>query len=226
MDKVRGERERCRQSGERVPCRLSSSLSASGDPTIRSHMSAQESFLPRILSIFYAVLDVRQGPKIQFQVPEDMIAPTRDQSSFSNSFSPPPPRTPGTPAFVESPDAGMSLHVTSPSALTDVDGWPRLRGSPAKKSISSAAAPRVLFYFEDISRYVIPASALCGRLVKCTTQHHRIIGFPVELVGTSYERREFRFNVCFVFDKSADLSCYEPLVRKVGRVLTACEVSI
>jgi hypothetical protein len=175
-------------------------------------MSAEESFLPRILSIFYAVLDVRQGPKIQFQVPEDLIAPNRDHSAFNSSFSPPPPRTPGTPAFLDSPE---------PSLLSpmDVSG---LRASPKK---SSAAAPRVLFYFEDICRYVIPASALCGRLVKCTTQHHRIIGFPVELVGPHYERREFRFNVCFVFDKAADLSCYEPLARKVGRVMTACEVS-
>jgi hypothetical protein len=39
----------------------------------------------------------------------------------------------------------------------------------------------------------------------------------------NYERYYFRFNICFVFDASADLSCYEPIVRKVNRVLTACE---
>jgi nitrogen permease regulator 2-like protein len=185
-------------------------------------MSGEESFLPRILSIFYAVLDVRQGPKIQFQVPEDLIAPVREQSSFSSSFSPPPPRTPGTPIYAEFNDAGIPIHVMSPVSPLDSDNSARPRESPAKKSLSSS--PRTLFYFEDISKYVIPASALCGRLVKCTTQHQRIIGFPVELLGTNYDRREFRFNVCFVFDKSADLSCYEPLVRKIGRVLTACEV--
>jgi hypothetical protein len=52
-----------------------------------------------------------------------------------------------------------------------------------------------------------------------------VLGFPIELSG-HYERYYFRFNICFVFDASADLSCYEPIVRKVNRVLTACEVSL
>lgn len=69
----------------------------------------------------------------------------------------------------------------------------------------------------------MPHSILCGRLVICATRHHRVLGFPVELYG-EYYRNFFRFNVCFVFDRTADLSCYEPIVRKIGRVLTACEV--
>jgi hypothetical protein len=186
---------------------------------------SEESFLPRILSIFYAVLDVRQGPKIQFQVPEDLIAPAREQSSFANSFSPPsaPLQTPVSENYPESRSFSFPTRNASPTLAGDTES-PRPRNSPASKKQPTATTPRTLFYFEDVSRYVIPSSALCGRLVKCTTQHHRIIGFPVELLGTNYDRREFRFNVCFVFDKSADLSCYEPLVRKVGRVLTACEV--
>lgn len=70
---------------------------------------------------------------------------------------------------------------------------------------------------------VIPQSALCGRLVTCPTRDHRVIGFPVEMPG-KYYRNYLRFNVCFVFNRSADLSCYEPVVRKVSRVLTSCEV--
>ena len=75
--------------------------------------------------------------------------------------------------------------------------------------------------------FVIPSPELCGRLVTCTTQKHRIIGLPVELLGSGkYERNYFRFNLCFVFDRDADLSCYEPVVRKVSRVLESCEVRI
>jgi hypothetical protein len=85
----------------------------------------------------------------------------------------------------------------------------------------SATTP--LFHFDDISKYVIPHSQLCGRLVTCATKNHRVIGFPVELHGV-YMRNYFRYNLCFVFDSSADLSCYEPVVRKVSRVLTSCEV--
>jgi hypothetical protein len=40
-----------------------------------------------------------------------------------------------------------------------------------------------------------------------------------------YQRNYFRFNGCFDFDAEADLSCYEPILRKVNRVLTVCEVS-
>ncbi|KAF8911995.1 nitrogen permease regulator 2-domain-containing protein [Gymnopilus junonius] len=124
-------------------------------------MPEGDSFLPRIQSVFYAVFDVRQGPKIVYQVPEDLIA-------------------------------------------------------------VSPIAQRTLFNFNDISMYVIPPPALCGRLVTCSTKRHRIIGFPVELKG-KYTRNYYRYNLCFVFDREADLSRYEPIVRKVSRVLKACE---
>ncbi|KAH9935038.1 nitrogen permease regulator 2-domain-containing protein [Fomitopsis serialis] len=119
-------------------------------------MASTGSFFPRIESVFYAVFDSRQGPKVVYQ----------------------------------------------------------------KRSVSSN---RCLFHFDDISKYVMPPSALCGRLVICATRGHRIIGFPVELQG-AYDRNYFRYNLCFVFERNADLSCYEPIVRKVSRVLTACEL--
>jgi hypothetical protein len=87
------------------------------------------------------------------------------------------------------------------------------------------SAFRTLFNFEDVSKYIIAQSPLCGRLVTCTAGNYKVLGFPVELMG-KYQRNYFRFNVCFVFDAEADLSCYEPIVRKVNRVLTACEVSL
>ncbi|KAG6868718.1 hypothetical protein C0993_011656 [Termitomyces sp. T159_Od127] len=80
------------------------------------------------------------------------------------------------------------------------------------RSVSSPSGP-FLFHFDDVSKYVIPPSQLCGRLVTCSTKNHRVIGFPVELKG-KYDRNYFRYNLCFVFDRSADLSCYEPIVRK------------
>lgn len=80
-----------------------------------------------------------------------------------------------------------------------------------------------LFHFDDISKYVMPQSHLCGRLVICATKSHRVIGFPVQILGP-YERNYFRYNLCFVFERHADLSCYEPVVRKVSRVLKSCEV--
>ncbi|KAJ4497989.1 nitrogen permease regulator 2 [Lentinula lateritia] len=73
-----------------------------------------------------------------------------------------------------------------------------------------------LFNFEEVSKLVIPGPALCGRLVICATKRHRIMGFPSQLRG-KYQRNFFRFNLCFVFERTADLSCYEPIVRKISR---------
>jgi nitrogen permease regulator 2-like protein len=175
-----------------------------------------DSFLPRIQSVFYAVFDLRQGPKIVYQVPEGLIAVSNSGgvvgcTSLSSSSSPAPSTPNGDVEGTTSRNSSSSLR--SP-------GRERSMQSPQKRSTSSN---RTLFNFDDISSYVIPRSALYGRLVICATRNHRIIGFPVELRG-DYERNYFRYNLCFVFERTADLSCYEPIVRKVSRVLTACEV--
>ncbi|KAI0934524.1 hypothetical protein AcV5_006340 [Taiwanofungus camphoratus] len=160
------------------------------------------SFFPRIESVFYTVFDVRQGPKIVHQVPEGLIATgTTTASTSSNTL------------YSASP-------ASSTASLTDNQRLePHQLLSPQKRSVSSS---HPLFNLDDISKYVMPHSTLCGRLVICATSKHRIIGFPVELRGP-YERNAFRYNLCFVFERHADLSCYEPIVRKVSRVLTACE---
>lgn len=171
-----------------------------------------DSFLPRIQSVFYSIFDNQHGPKIVYQVPEALIATTPSPSSIS---------VPPTPATDAPPSPRLSSRNSSSSLISPVENRALLSlNSPNKRSTSSN---RVLFNFDDISKYVIPPSPLCGRLVICSTKHHRIIGFPVELRGP-YERNYFRYNLCFVFDRGADLSCYEPIVRKVSRVLTSCEV--
>lgn len=176
-----------------------------------------ETFLPRVHSVFYTVFDVKQGPKIVCQVPEALIATSPSGfTSLSVSSSP----KPSTPIPLE---GEVPLSRQSSSSLISIGGRrPNSRqvSSPPHRSTSST---RVLFDFDDISKYVIPPDALCGRLVICATRNHRIIGFPVSISGSKYERNYFRFNLCFVFERSADLSCYKPIVRKVSRVLAACE---
>lgn len=208
------------------------------------------SFLPRILSVFYAIFDEKKGPCIVYQVPEDLIAiPSGISSSTSNGTS-----SPGLQSFTLASDAsstavsqtssvtrnaridraksvnsrtnGRKLHH-SDSGSHSRDNTQSLRYSRGGRRSTSGgtSATRQLFHFEEISRYVMPHSILCGRLVMCTTRYHRVLGFPVELYG-KYDRNFFRFNLCFVFERTADLSCYEPIVRKIGRVLTACEVCL
>ena len=187
----------------------------------------EDTFLPRLRSVFYAVFDHRIGPKIVYQVPEGLIA-TRQDSHSARSNGGSVPATPSSetsspvPSSINSGNGiisrNSSLSVLSPTEMSRPGG--RERSSPNHQSSSSRG---VLFHFQDIQTYIIPSPALCGRLVTCSTKRNRIIGFPVELKGR-YERNYFRFNLCFVFDRGADLSCYEPIVRKVSRVLKSCEV--
>ncbi|KAF9526961.1 nitrogen permease regulator 2 [Crepidotus variabilis] len=191
-------------------------------------MPEGDSFLPRIQSVFYAVFDVKQGARIVYQVPEDLIAvpPPNPFSTANGSDSLPPTPTAETPPHVHATPlpGGANLaarksnsSLISPNSLHRPSG--RLLASSPQKS---PCTQRNLFNFGDISKYVIPPSPLCGRLVTCSTQRHRIMGFPVAILG-KYDRVYFRYNFCFVFDREADLSCYEPIVRKVGCVLQACE---
>jgi nitrogen permease regulator 2-like protein len=174
--------------------------------------SEGDTFLPRIQSVFYAVFDLQKGPKIVYQVPEGLIG----GSNHSLTSSP----SPSTHAVLE-PDAPHSRR-SSPSVNSH--SGRRASSLNVPEPPRSSSSTRILFNFDDISKYVIPPGELCGRLVICTARKYRVIGFPVLLPGNNYKRNYFQYNVCFVFERSADLSCYEPIVRKVSRVLTACEV--
>lgn len=184
-------------------------------------MADGASFLPRIESVFYAVFDEDIGPRIVHQVPEGLIATSTPSIGTANIT------------------AANSLFTTSPTSphpyRTDDDAHipPSILSSPAFTRLEARAPlpatqkqhTRFLFNFDDVSKYIIPPAPLCGRLVKFATKNHRIIGFPAQLRGR-YRRNYFSYNLCFVFDRNADLSCYEPVVRKVSRVLTTCEVCI
>lgn len=186
--------------------------------------SEGDSFLPRIQSVFYAVFDVQKGPKIVYQVPEGLIATGGPSGPPLGSVFPSAPPTPSveTPPSIQTPSAAS--RNSSISLVSPLEQRPNSRNlnSPQHKQ-RSVSSNRVLFNFDDISKYVIPPSALCGRLVTCATKHYRVVGHPVALEGEQYERNYFYYNLCFVFERSADVSCYDPIVRKVNRVLTSCE---
>lgn len=224
-----------------------------------------DTFLPSILSVFYATFDPKHGPKIVYQVPEGLIVynePSDDEDEAQSTQSiissvavtptddaQPPLRSPTSkdgpivvgvvegeekrPPLIATRHSNSSLktkmHFSSPQKVIPVRSSSPSNEHPSNGTTSMEAEDepgpsKPLFHFDDISKYVIPSSALCGRLVICTMRAYSIIGFPVALRGKQYKRNFFRYNICFVFHRTADLSCYEPIVRKIGRVLTACEV--
>ncbi|TKY90510.1 hypothetical protein EX895_000508 [Sporisorium graminicola] len=53
---------------------------------------------------------------------------------------------------------------------------------------------------------------------------YKIMGFPTLIEDAKkYQRNNFIFNLCFVFEGQSDVRAYEPVVRKCGRVLRGLE---
>lgn len=177
--------------------------------------------------VFYAVFDPRVGPKIISQVPH-VIATAL--STFPPSEAAAPPAS--DPAAATAAPTGL-FRSTSEHGLNST---------------------KVLFEFSSILDFVIPKPELCGHLITKATRSAKILGFPIRyarfrqdpasantnLCGKSgnsivneakyhkgmdlYNRNDFVFNVCFVFEREAELSGFEPIVRKVGRTLRDMEV--
>ncbi|CAK5277376.1 unnamed protein product, partial [Mycena citricolor] len=179
-------------------------------PSVCAHpISHVISFSSRssIQSVFYAIFDVVHGPKIVYQVPEGLITVSSPASATAAANLPSSPTTPVTDQFNASQHlpSRASSSIVSPNSLSVY--------SPSKRPISSI---RPLFHFDDISKFVIPKNQLHGRLITCSTRKHSIIGFPVQLSGAKYKYDASI--VAILFDVT-----FPPVVRKISRVLTACE---
>ncbi|OZJ04546.1 hypothetical protein BZG36_02715 [Bifiguratus adelaidae] len=91
--------------------------------------------------------------------------------------------------------------------------------------------PKPLIEFEVIQEYTIPQN-FCNKLISfySPTSNHVFMGLPVKIedhekYGISH-RNTFLFNFVFCFERGAagDIDCYEPIVRKMARVMTTLEV--
>lgn len=113
---------------------------------------------------------------------------------------------------------GSSLRNPSPATTrhSSIAHMPTMTSTPAGP----------LLDFSQISEYIIGKSALKHRLVTCTLGRHRILSFPCVIEDERYPRNQFIWNVAFVFDRASDLSAFEPVVRKCGRIFRACEVRL
>lgn len=103
----------------------------------------------------------------------------------------------------------------------------QLGSSTDALSIDPTHSCKTLIDFEAISEYIIPKKQLYKRLVTICTNGYKVMGCPVVLHDHEryrHYRNEFRFNLCFVFEKDAETSSYEAVVRKLSRVLEGLEV--
>ncbi|GAA5871603.1 hypothetical protein JCM8547_007095 [Rhodosporidiobolus lusitaniae] len=166
------------------------------------------SYMPRLVACFYAVFDPVLGPRVLHQIPEGSVATAL--STF--------------PSRSDAPPEAAAATLSPPPSVGNrdsVEGAEPVRSNP------------VLFDFASIIDFVIPKPELCGHLITKATRTSKILGLPVRIVDEEkyqgsksiYNRNAFIFNVCFVFERDAELSVYEPIVRKTGRTLRAMEES-
>ncbi|KAK4703250.1 nitrogen permease regulator 2, partial [Phenoliferia sp. Uapishka_3] len=166
------------------------------------------SYLPRLVAVLYAVFDPREGPKIVCQVPEGSVATAL--STF------PAPEVPSAPPASSHGEASSSAGLVR---------------STSEQGLNST---QVLFDFSSILDFVIPKPELCGHLITKATRTSKILGFPIRISDETkyhkgkevYNRNAFIFNLCFVFERDAELSGFEPIVRKIGRTLREQEKAV
>ena len=66
---------------------------------------------------------------------------------------------------------------------------------------------------EILSDHLIASSELCGHLISVAAFGFQFVGHPEYIRHERYERNQFMYNVCFVFDAQTDVTAYRPLIR-------------
>ena len=77
---------------------------------------------------------------------------------------------------------------------------------------------------ETISDYVICPPLLCNKVMTVTTGDYKVVGYPMFISGSKYQRNKLSFNVCFVFSKDTITRPWCGAVKKVGELLHTLEI--
>ncbi|XP_034839220.1 GATOR complex protein NPRL2-like isoform X1 [Maniola hyperantus] len=77
--------------------------------------------------------------------------------------------------------------------------------------------------FDGISAYIIPKPQIQKCTMTINALGHKIVGYPIRIDSSRYERNMYLFNLCFVCDSWSKTVQYEPVVKKLGEHLTLME---
>ncbi|XP_052746585.1 GATOR complex protein NPRL2 isoform X2 [Bicyclus anynana] len=77
--------------------------------------------------------------------------------------------------------------------------------------------------FDAISAYIIPKPQMQKCTMTINALGHKIVGYPIRIDNSRYERNMYLFNLCFVCDSWSKTVQYEPVVKKLGEHLTIME---
>lgn len=91
------------------------------------------------------------------------------------------------------------------------------------QSEHSIKAP--LVDFDVLQEYIIPRQAFCNRYVTINSPDgkYSILGYPVVIPHTKYQRNEFIFNFGLLLDADMDQIPYERVVRRLASTFSEME---
>ncbi len=76
---------------------------------------------------------------------------------------------------------------------------------------------------------MIPPTYLCESLLSIKIEENFLLGFPISLTNSNYDRAKFQFNFCFLISNKEyekNYILYEFLLKKIGRLFESFEVKI
>ena len=99
----------------------------------------------------------------------------------------------------------------------DPDRGPR----PVFQEPPNFVSPEVADHLSD---HLVASSDLCGQLISVAAFGFRFVGHPMHILDGRYARNQLIFNVCFVFDSTADPRPFHERVRRVAEEFRALEL--
>ncbi|XP_028176999.1 GATOR complex protein NPRL2-like [Ostrinia furnacalis] len=77
--------------------------------------------------------------------------------------------------------------------------------------------------FDTISAYIIPKPLIQKSTMTINALGHKVVGYPIRIDNSNYDRNMYVFNLCFVCDSWSKTVQYEPVVKKLGEHLRIME---
>lgn len=220
----------------------SAASSSSGDASLTSDGSSwqqgvsgavlDEQFLPRLVSIFFALFHPTEGPKVVYQVPEGSVVPEVEATPAAGGVVRPRPLFDfaGLSEYIIPKEPLCGRLVTCTARALQM---PRAAGVSSAQTESEAPRSRRPSSVRP-SRPPTPTREEKPTLEAASLSHpgaaasssFKVLSHPVLISDEAkYARNTFIFNIGFVFDGKADVRAYEPVVRKCARQLRVLEVS-
>lgn len=81
-------------------------------------------------------------------------------------------------------------------------------------------------HFKPLGRYLLPESFVKGRVVSVVLDENVVLGAPVYIEDTLYDRNCFQFNICAVISSNIDVEPYRDMAQHLASAFHALEVEI